>query len=245
MSSVALLDPHQRGVVGVQSGAQMAEEVLDLVDRDRVADAGIDAAALIERTAAVDADQFALHVKERPAGIARVDRGVDLDAIGVFEQRPCRILVAMHAGNQAEGDGGREVGREQERIAHGQRPVALLDLVAVAQRGEGKLLALRFGEQFDQRHVADLVDADDNRVVEHAVGKTALHDRSGALHDVEIGQRVPVGVDQDAGAAALPAAGIDGDDRRPHLVNDLDPLLFHFADRWVLRQAKGERDRKN
>ena len=87
----------EAGVVGVQAGTQMAHEVLDLVDRDRVADPRIDPAALVERAATVDADHLAFHVEERPAGVAGIDRGVDLNAIGVFQEDAGRRLIAVHA----------------------------------------------------------------------------------------------------------------------------------------------------
>ena len=50
----------ERGVVDDPPAVQVAEEVLDLVDRDGVAHAHVDAAPLLERAAAVDADQPAL-----------------------------------------------------------------------------------------------------------------------------------------------------------------------------------------
>ena len=81
----------------------MAEEVLDLVDRDGIADADVHAAALFERAAAVDADQPALGIEQRAAGVAGIDRGVGLQAVGVFQQRAGRILIAMHAGDDAVG----------------------------------------------------------------------------------------------------------------------------------------------
>ncbi len=56
----------ERGMVDDPAAFQQAEEALDLVDRDRVADADVDAAALFERAAAVDADQLA--VGSRTAG---------------------------------------------------------------------------------------------------------------------------------------------------------------------------------
>ena len=120
----------------------MAHKVLDLVNGYGITDPRIDPATLVERTPAVDADQFALHVEERPAAIAGIDRCIDLDAIGVFQKRPFRVLVTMHAADQTERDGGSEVGRQHERIAHGQGPIALLDPVAVAQRREGEFLPL-------------------------------------------------------------------------------------------------------
>ena len=157
----------QRGVIGVHAGLELRQEVLDLIDRDGVADAGVDPAALLERAAAVDADQFALHVEQRAAGVAGVDRRVDLDAVGVFQQRAGRILIAMHAADQAERHGGREVGGQQERIAHRQRPIAGLHLVAVAQLGVGELVARLLGQQLDEGHVADLVEADQDGIVKH------------------------------------------------------------------------------
>ena len=56
----------QRGVIDDPAALQVAEEILDLIDRDGVADADVDAAALLERAAAVDADQPAL--RRRTAG---------------------------------------------------------------------------------------------------------------------------------------------------------------------------------
>ena len=128
----------ERGVVDDPAAVERAEEVLDLVDRDGVADADVHPAALLERAAAVDADQPALGVEQRAAGVARVDRGVGLQAVGVFQQRAGRVLVAVDAGDDPVGHGGLEVGGQQEGVAHGEDPVADADLVAVAQLGVGK-----------------------------------------------------------------------------------------------------------
>ena len=62
----------------------MAHEILDLIDRDRVTDSRVNAAAFLERDAAVDADQFAFHIEERPAAVAGVDGGIGLDEFGHF-----------------------------------------------------------------------------------------------------------------------------------------------------------------
>ena len=91
----------ERGVIDDPAAMQHAEEILDLVDRDGVADADAHAAAFLERAAAVDADQASLGVEQRAARVARVDRGVGLQAVGVFQQRAGGELVAMHAGNDA------------------------------------------------------------------------------------------------------------------------------------------------
>ena len=179
-------------MVGVESGPQMPQKVLDLVDGDGVADAGVDAAAFLERAAAVDADQFAVHVEKRAAAVARVDRRINLNAVGVFEERAGRVLIAVDAAYHAISHGRREVGGQQERIAQGQRPVAGSHRVAVAHFGEGELLAFLVGKQLDEGHVTDLVKSDQNGMIENAVGQAALHDRPGAADDVEVRQGVAV-----------------------------------------------------
>ena len=42
-------------------------------------------------------------------------------------------------------------------------------------------------QQLDESDVAHLVEADQDAVVEDAVGQAALHDRTGAFDDVEVG----------------------------------------------------------
>src|SRR5207249_8277284 len=74
-------------VIDDAAALEAAEKVFDLVDRDGVTDTDVDAAALFEAAAAVDADQIAVGVEERPAGIAWVDRRVGLNAVGVFQER--------------------------------------------------------------------------------------------------------------------------------------------------------------
>ncbi len=121
----------------------MAHEILDLIDRQRVAHAGIHRAALVlhHRAAAVDADQLALHVEERAAAAAGIDRRVDLDAVVVLDDEAGRVLVAMHAADHAEGDARHEVGGQPLRVAHGDGPVPFVNEIAVAQRGDRELLA--------------------------------------------------------------------------------------------------------
>ena len=80
-------------------------------------------------------------VEQRPAGVAGVDRGVDLDAVGVFQKRPGRRLIAVHAADDAVGHGRLKVGRQQKRVAHGEAPVADAHRVAVAQRRVREIVA--------------------------------------------------------------------------------------------------------
>ena len=157
---------------------QQADEALDLIDRDRVADADVDAAALFERAAAVDADQLAVGVEQRAAGVAGVDGGVGLQAVGVFEQRAGRELVAMHAREDAVGDGGLEIVGQQERIADDIDPLADAASVAVAQFGGGKLV---LAEELDERDVAARIEADEHGIDEagHRRGRLSWPARSG------------------------------------------------------------------
>ncbi len=75
----------------------------------------------------------------------------------------------MDAADQAVSHRRREVGGQQERVAHRQRPVAGLDFVAVGQLDGAELVAWLLRQQLDQGHVADLVDADEHGVVQDAV----------------------------------------------------------------------------
>src|SRR5215208_406110 len=77
--------------VGVRDGLAVLQErqdALDLVDRDGEADAGVRAA--LTRDLGVDADDAALRVQQRAAGVAGVDRGVGLDRTG--DREPVRRL---------------------------------------------------------------------------------------------------------------------------------------------------------
>ena len=191
----------QRGMIDDPPAVQDAEEILDLVDGNGIAHVDAHAAPLVERAAAVDAHNLPLAVEQRAAGIARIDRGVGLQAVGIFQQRAVGELVAMHAGDDAAGDGGLEVGGQQERVAHGKDPVAGAEVVAVAELGMGKVVA---AQQLDQGHVAGRIEPDDHGVVDPAVRHAALHGVAARVRDVEVAQGVAVGRDDHAGAAPLP-----------------------------------------
>ncbi len=117
-------------------------------------------------------------VEQRAARVAGVDRGVGLQAVGVFEQRAGRILVAVHAGDDAEGDRGLEVVGQQERIADDIDPIADAAGVAVAELGGGKVVVAK---QLDEGDVAARIEADEHGVDEAAVGQadTSWPGRSG------------------------------------------------------------------
>ena len=175
------------------TAAEMVHEEFDLVDRDGVTRPGIDAAALLERSPSVDPHQLASCREQRPSRVARIDRGVDLYAIGVLENCPGRILVAMQSTNDAVGHRWLKVGGQQKRIAHREGPVADLELVAVTKLGMRKIVT---AQEFHQRDISSRIDADDHGVVELTVIEPTLHERAGPPGDVKIGQGVTIRSDQ-------------------------------------------------
>ncbi len=206
----------ERGMVDDASAMQVAEEMFDLVDGDRIANPHIDTAALFKRATSVDADQLATGVEQRSAGVSGIDRRIGLKTVRIFQQGSCRVLVAMHAGNDAVTDRGPKIGRQQKGVADGERPVADTDLVTVAQRRRREMVA---AEKFDQSDVAGRIDADDHRVVQPAVGHAAFHGVSGGLGDMKVGERVAVRRDdhpRTAPGAPLAKDGQRGGGGVPH-----------------------------
>ena len=92
--------------------------------------ADADAAARRREDRGIDADDIAVHVEQRTAGIAAIDRRVGLDEIVIGPG----IDVAV-----ARRDDARRHGRaEAEGIADRDHPVADAGLVAVAEMGGGQ-----------------------------------------------------------------------------------------------------------
>ncbi len=189
----------ERRVIDDATTAEVTQESLDLVHGDGVADADIDTAAFLKRATPVDADQFPLRVEQGPARVAGVDGCIGLDAVGVFQNRTGRILIAVDAGDDAEGYGGAEVGGQQERIAGGETLLSDAHRVAVGDHGGGKVVA---AQELDQSHVARGVDAHHDRVVEFAVIHATLHVVTAGLGHMEVRQCVTIGRDHHAGSAA-------------------------------------------
>ena len=74
-------------MIDQQAGLQVPQKILNLIDRNGISHTHIHAATLFERTTTIDADQLAGGTKQRPAGVAGVDGSVDLNAVGIFQQR--------------------------------------------------------------------------------------------------------------------------------------------------------------
>src|SRR6185437_4830207 len=82
----------------------------------------------------VDADDLAVHVEQRPAGIAAVDGGVRLDEIVIGTG----IDVAVTGRNDAH----RDRTAQTERIAHGHDPIADTHLAGIAELHRRQLVPL-------------------------------------------------------------------------------------------------------
>ena len=221
----------ERGVVDEPASLEKAEEVSQLIGRDRVADPDIDPAPLLERRPAVHADQPSAGVEQSTARIARVDSRIDLQAVGVLEERAGRKLIAMHAGHDSRADRRPQVGGEQKGIAGREAEITHFDEVAVGQFRTRKVVS---ADEFDERDVAGGIEPDEHGVVNPAIGQAALHRHAGRLHDVKIREGIAVGADEYARSAPcltgenrdgrLRAAG-DGIDsltlRRKHRLGDV------------------------
>ena len=150
----------------------------------------------------------------------------------------------MDAGDDAAGDGGLEVGGQEERVAHGEDPIAGAQPVAVAEFGMGKVVA---AQQLDQGHVAGRIEPHDHGVVDLAVGHAALHGVAAGLHDVEVAQGVTVGRDDHAGTAPLSRRIEDRQHAAAGLGHDGDALRLgrqDFGRRFGGLRSGGD-DKKN
>src|SRR5205823_7927693 len=103
---------------------QLVHDLAGHADRDRKADADIAASRCQDR--GVDADNPALQIDERPAGIARVDRGVGLN----------EILIAFDTKTAPEraDDPGSHGLAEAKRIADREDEIADLQSIRIAHR---------------------------------------------------------------------------------------------------------------
>ena len=119
-----LLDAHaEPAAPGFAVFLQLIDDRNGAVRRDRKADA--DRAAGRRDDRRIDADDFAVEIEQRAAGIAAIDGGVGLDVIVV---RP-RIDVAV----ARRDDAGGHRAAQAERIADGDHPFAEPQLVGIAE----------------------------------------------------------------------------------------------------------------
>ena len=132
------------GVADLAGRAQLGDDALDRVGRDREADADVAGLAAGAARAGgldlrVDADHLAGGVEQRAAGVAGVDRGVGLDDV-VDREAVGRGDLALQRADDAD----RERAVEAERVADRVRRVADLDAARVAERERLEVVAETF-----------------------------------------------------------------------------------------------------
>ncbi len=143
----------------------------------------------------VDADQFAVRVDQRSAGVAGVDGGVGLDEVARFARVVAVRVGPVERADDAARDRELEVA---EGAAEGEHGLAGMQLRRVAPGDAGQVVRV----DLDDGEVVELVDADqlggkDAAVIE---GDVDLH---GAVDDVVVGEDVAVGREDDAAADAV------------------------------------------
>ena len=172
-------------------------EVHRVVHRDGEADAGV--VAGVRRDQRVDADELAVRVDERAAGVTGVDSGVSLDHIRVDGgfARAVAVLIGggVHDLRTARGrhDAGGNGLLEAERAADGHDPLADDELVGVADL-DGRKAAGILG--LDDRDVGAGIAAHDLGVVGLARDGDLV--RAAAFYDVVVRDDVAVGGEHDA-----------------------------------------------
>src|SRR6202040_2385034 len=100
-------------------GHEVVRNALGAVDGNGEADACGGAARRVNR--GVDADDFAVRIDERAAGIAAVDGGVSLN--GFINESG---LTGLHGASEGADNAGGERGLEAERITNGENFLAHL-----------------------------------------------------------------------------------------------------------------------
>src|SRR5690606_9456716 len=143
----------------------------------------------------VDAEQPALRVDERTAGVALIDGGVGLDKVFVAARVGENAeIVATRGRDDAHGHGLADA----ERVAHRKHDVADPDAIAVADGDKWELARVHL----DDGNVGLGVGADHFGLQFATVGQGNV-DTVGSLDDVIIGEDVAVAGDDHTGSEAL------------------------------------------
>lgn len=156
--------------------------------RDGEADAERAAGARVDGS--IDADQVALAIDQRAAGVARIDGGIGLDE--VLEGVDAKVRTA-EGGDDAHGHRLADA----ERVADGEHDIADAQAVHLAE-GDGRQF---LGLDLQDGEIGFRVAADDLGLVGLAVVERYL-DVVGPLDDVIVGQDIAIGADDDARAKA-------------------------------------------
>jgi hypothetical protein len=169
-------------------------------------DGEADAVGLLlrEDDGGVDADDVAVDVEQRPAGVAGVDLGGRLDQVTVepvFLAAELRQRAADRA-DDADAHAHLALGRQAVGVAERDRPLAATDLGRVGPRHRGQVAR----GDLEHGQVGPRVGADhDGRVDLLIVGRDP--ELFGVGDDVVVGQDVAVGIDDEARADGAVGAG--------------------------------------
>ncbi len=158
-----------------------------------------------------------LHVHERAAGIATIDRRVRLQE--VFKPA---ITVATCRAALAADDAHRDGLTDAERVADGEDDVADLHLVRISERHRAQVCGLNL----DHRQVRGRVGADQLRV-EHALVRQLDLDVFRAVDDVVVRQNVAITLDDHTGPEATFAVRLLR--RHPELAAEQLAQVRHLA----------------
>ena len=158
---------------------------------DGIAEADADRTTGWREDRRVDADNLSLHVEQRTAGIAAVDRGVGLDEVVV--------LALMNVTPARRYDAGGHRAAQAKRIADRQDPVADAGLTRVTEIDRRQRLV---GFHLKQRDIAAFVTAD-NLGLQHGVVLQRDGDLVGAFDHVVVGDDIACRIDDKARAQAL------------------------------------------
>ncbi len=203
--------------------AALDAPVLDQRVDDRAREVARDRAAQAEADF-VDADELAREIDERPARVARIDRGVVPDpahdrAHILAVERIGRAERLRHDHLRVADDAFGDRLRQRERAAHREHRLARPQLRRVAElRGRKRARLVRM--KLDDGDVRERIGAD--KIRRHfLLGRQRADDLARSACDVVIGDDVPVRGDDRAAARQLAfhfAAGllIEVHDRQPH-----------------------------
>ena len=182
-----LLDAHtDPAAMGGTELAQLPDHVLGQIGRYGKADT--DRAAGGRKDGGVHTDHRAVHVEQRSAGIAAIDRRVGLNEIVIRSG----IDIAVARRNDARRHGGAEA----ERIADRHHPVAYPCLVRIAEfRGRQRLRRLHL----EKRQIG-LVVAPDQLGRKRGAVIQRHRDLVGAFDHMIVGHDQAGGIDDEAGA---------------------------------------------
>src|SRR6185436_4798689 len=193
-AAVAVGELHAEvGVGDLAAGDQLLRDALHDARGDREADAVVAAGVALDL--GIDADDVAVGVEQRAAGVAVVDRGVRLDRAVDRE-----VVRGLDRAVERADDAGRDGALEAERAADGDDAGAHEDVVGV-----GELQRVQLGLRrvdLDHGDVGRGVGPDDLRAGLLAVGERD-GDRVRAVDDVLVRGDVAVAVDHEAGALGL------------------------------------------